>query len=338
MNKAFFIPSVSFLILMVATTGLACNLASPLPSTAAPVEPAQTTSSIIAPTETAAVSSTPAAARPVVPPGDHQQTFNTGGIDRHWILYVPKGYNGSTALPLVFVLHGLGGNAKGMEPMTGFSDKADKEHFFVAYLNGTGDPQAWNSTLAPDMDPHVDDVAFVRALVTEIEGHLNVDTKRIYVAGFSNGAAMSYKLGAEMSDVLAGIAVVEGTIGTNQPDGSVLKLQEPIGPISLIVFHGKKDSNLPYNGGHQAGSLDTLSVADAMTFWITADKCPGTPIEKTSSDGKTVTDDYISCADGSEVIFYTLANGQHQWPKPDNGGAVPATDLIWDFFSHHSMP
>ncbi len=279
-------------------------------------------------------------------PGDYRQTITSGGTKRTYILHVPQGYDGSTPLPLVFVLHGFGGNAAGMVKLTGFNEKADQEKFFVAYLNGTEvtstekgvSGQAWNNGITPDLDFKVDDVAFVRDLLKHLQGQLYVDGKRVYAAGFSNGAMMSHRLGADLSDLLAGIAVVEGTIGVAQSDGSYVTIPKPVGPIPVLIIHGKADPNLPYEGGQAtegAGKLITKSAADAVRFWTEADGCTGAPQQETSADGNVIQEDYTVCAAGNEVLFYTVVNGRHEWPTAGEHTRFSATDAIWEFFSKY---
>jgi polyhydroxybutyrate depolymerase len=223
-----------------------------------------------------------------------------------------------------------------MVKSTGMDLKADQENFFVAYLNGTGDPQGWNNGLILAADITADDVGFVRAVIAQLEARLDVDASRVYAAGFSNGAMMSYRLGAELSDRLAAIAVVEGTIGARGPDGSMLKIPDPAGPIPVIIIHGKQDMNLPYDGG-QGLQQYVLSVADAVRFWTAADICTGTPEQHTLS-GNVALASYDACKNGSEVVLITIANGVHEWPNLQNREQFSATDAIWNFFSRHSRP
>src|SRR5262245_2466422 len=163
----------------------------------------------------------------VMTPGDYPQVVSIGGTVRQYILHVPQGYDGTTSLPLVFVLHGFGGSAGSMVKLTGMDAKADLEHFFVAYLQGTVGPgggPGWNSGITPETGITVDDVAFVRDLLEQLEGQLSVDAKRVYAAGFSNGAFMCHRLGAELPDILAGVAMVEGTIGISQDQGTTYNM------------------------------------------------------------------------------------------------------------------
>jgi poly(3-hydroxybutyrate) depolymerase len=62
---------------------------------------------------------------------------------------------------------------------------------------------------------------------------------------------MTYRLGAEFSDSVAAIAPVGGSIGGIAGwDGSntLYTIPTPEHPVPVIIFHGMKDLNVPYNG------------------------------------------------------------------------------------------
>jgi poly(3-hydroxybutyrate) depolymerase len=84
-------------------------------------------------------------------------------------------------------------------------------------------------------------------------------------------------------------------------------------PVSVIAFHGKADPTLPYDGGPgDAGAgLSWLSVADSVAFSVRQNGCTGQPEVTTSADGNVITDDYTHCADGSEVLTYTIVSAGH---------------------------
>src|SRR6266567_6640825 len=166
-------------------------------------------------------------------PGDSEHVLTIDGVKRTYRLHVPVGYDAAKPWPLVFVLHGMGGNGKGMEALTGMSAKADAEHFIAVYPDAIGSPTRWNAGINPDIPrvPGDDDVKFLTAVIDRLEKELHVDGKRIYVCGFSSGGIMSYRLGAELSGRLAAIGVVSGTIGMKQPDGSVTEIPKPAHPL-----------------------------------------------------------------------------------------------------------
>ena len=300
---------------------------------------------------------TSAAGASDIPPGDYLQTISVGGTLRRYILHVPLAYDGHKKLPLVLVLHGFSSTAASMIGTTRFSEKAEAEGFFVAYLQGMtvgpaspfytcgcpSDPAAWNTGTNPEFDLTADDVAFVRELILQLEANLRMDDRRVYAAGFSSGAGMTYRLGAELPDLLAGIAVVSGAIGlrpeANEPDGPFLMIPDATGSIPVIIFHGLADTHVLYCGGKASeGSdkLDARSVADAVNYWTKANQCQGDSKIITSPGGNVVTASYDDCFANSNVVLNSIINGVHAWPNAATN-EISATDAAWEFFSKHSL-
>ncbi len=117
--------------------------------------------------------------------GDSNQSITVDGVERSYILHIPSGYNSSTRLPLVFVLHGMGGTAESIESKSGMSAKADQENFIAVYPNALGHPSVWNSNLSDLSSNGVDDVGFIRGLLDKLEHDLRIDRRRIYCSGFT---------------------------------------------------------------------------------------------------------------------------------------------------------
>jgi len=276
-------------------------------------------------------------------PGDHDLALMAGERERTCLLHLPPGYNGKRLWPLVIVLHGGGGNATGAVGMTGFSEKADKEGFVVAYPNGSGRLKTrlltWNSgnCCGYALDNGVDDVGFIRALIDELVKTRAVDPKRVYVTGMSNGGMMTHRLGCELSDKIAAIAPVAGALDVENC--------QPANPVSVIIFHGTADERVLYNGGEPIRKADRhfrvdKSVAYAVSFWVKHDGCSETP--KRSDKGSIRTEIYGGGKDGAEVVLYTVNGGGHAWPGgrayllgTEPTKEISATDLMWDFFMRH---
>jgi polyhydroxybutyrate depolymerase len=267
-------------------------------------------------------------------PGDSKESIKVGSVERTFIRYIPKGYDGSTAVPLLVVLHGRGGDAKGMENMTGFSQKADAEKFIVLYPNAVGTPSAWNIGMNPAIT--ADDDGFIKAMVERVEQHLKIDHKRVFVCGFSSGGMMAYRLGGTFPNLFASIGVASGSVGDHLADGTTYTNPAPSRPVPAIVFHGKMDTHVKYDGGSL--HVDTLSVADSIKFWTNADGCTGAPTETTKQNGNLVIDDYTNCRGGSEVILRSFGRGTHEWPSLRNNDNFDATEAVWNFFVQHPMP
>jgi polyhydroxybutyrate depolymerase len=268
-------------------------------------------------------------------PGEYGNSIVVNGQPRDYVLHIPPRYDGVHPVPLVFVLHGHGTSDKEVEQNSGMSAKADRENFIVAYPNGTGNPRAWNAIFFPVPPPPVDDVAFVQSLIDLLTSSLRVDSKRVYVSGFSNGAMLTYLLGAKLSVRLAAIAIVEGTIGAKQPDGSLVMIPKPSQPLPVVAFHGKQDDVVPYDGGARTEHVQFLSVSESIGFWVQQDGCKNTPKANPIGNGNVVETDYALCAAGSEVVLYSIGTGKHDWPSAAMPNQISATDAIWEFFARH---
>ena len=283
---------------------------------------------------------------PSLPAGESERSLTHAGRERSYILYVPSSVNWSEPVPLVFVFHGGTGNGQNAQLMSGFDQAADEHGFLVVYPNGTGrisDDKilTWNSGTCCGyaLQENVDDVGFVRTMVADLQAQVNIDPKRIYATGLSNGAMMSHRLACDASDLFAAIAPVAGTL--NYPRC------KPSEPVSVIAFHGTADSHVLYDGGYGPDALVDVrftSVPETMEFWLALDACASTPASETFSDIQHET--WSGCIGSTAVELYTIIGGGHAWPGGLGGRAgsdtptqtISATKLIWEFFEAHPKP
>ena len=178
-------------------------------------------------------------------PGDHSRTLQVGGRERSYIVHVPPKYDPKKPTPVVLAFHGAMTNAPIMALSSGLSTKADEAGFIVVFPNGTGKGNpllVWNSGGFNKQyaERLPDDVAFVRAILDELPKLVNVDPKRVYATGISNGGMMCYRLAAELSQRIAAIAPVAGTISVEK--------SRPQRPVPVMHFHGTEDRLVPFNG------------------------------------------------------------------------------------------
>lgn len=302
-----------------------------------------------APTENAPVPATsttaPMETLSSLPAGETEHTLIHDGRERSYLLYVPASVNWSQPVPLVFVFHGGTGNGKNAKTMSGFNEVADQNGFIVAYPNGTGRLSddiilTWNGgeCCGYARQENVDDVGFVRAMVADLQAQVNIDAKRIYATGMSNGGILSHRLACEASDLFAAIAPVAGTLNF-QPCN-------PSEPVAVIAFHGTGDLHLPYEGGVGEESLagvDFASVPDSVRFWTSFNGCASLPLTESFAD---IQHDTWDCAGNINVELYTINGGGHAWPggRAGRNGAdeptqtISASQLIWEFFAAHPKP
>lgn len=266
-------------------------------------------------------------------------------VRRTYLIHFPPENDNADSTPLVFILHGAGGNAEITAGMSGMNEVADKNGFIAVYPNGTGVFSefflSWNAgDCCNYLNPaEVNDVGFINFLIDKLEHEYNIDKKRIYVAGFSNGGMMAYKLACEITDRIAAFAPVSASM--------FLSECSPKKPISVIVFHNATDEVIPYFGGESSDPfikffhLKHKSVLESVDFWAEHNNC--------LNQSEKVTDSVVyqglftDCDNGSEVLFYVGGEGGHSWPGGEKGwlfGSKPvealrASEIIWDFFESH---
>lgn len=277
-----------------------------------------------------------------------QRVLRHGGRERTYVVRVPSGISReSEAVPLVIVLHGGGGNARNAEAMTGFTAKGAAERFIVAYPEGTSRQRplfTWNAghCCGYAMEQRVDDVGFIGALIDELSAIHRIDRKRIYVTGMSNGAMMAHRLGIELSDRIAAIAPVVGTVFGDEP--------RPRSRVSALMINGMLDDFVPYRGGPPGGRFreawdgtPTRPAVDQARFWAQANGCSST--RQTEDRGAYLIGRH-DCGPPVAVEMYSVKDNAHAWPGGRSGtrrGDTPttslnATDIIWAFFHAHPKP
>lgn len=244
-------------------------------------------------------------------------TIGVAGQDRVYRLHKPAGLPAS--VPLVVVLHGGFGSAEQAERNYGWDQLADSAKFVAVYPDGVR--RAWNvnggGCCGKPAREHINDVAFISAVVADVAKHIGIDPSRVYATGMSNGAIMSYTLACETT-LFAAIGPVAGT----QLDPCTSPH-----PVSVIAIHGTADPNIPYGGGpgHGLAHINGPAIPDLNALWRKVDRCQP-PTETTEGQ---VTTSIADCAQGRGVALITVADGGHRWPDF-------ATGKLWNFFdSHH---
>jgi polyhydroxybutyrate depolymerase len=131
---------------------------------------------------------------------DVKATITVDGIPRDYIVHLPPTYDESTALPVVLVLHGGGSSGRRIARFTGFNEVADREGIIAVYPDGYDNSWADGRGVTGAEQASIDDVAFISALLDELESVYAVDTDRVYLAGISNGGFMVQTLVCNLSE------------------------------------------------------------------------------------------------------------------------------------------
>lgn len=268
--------------------------------------------------------------------GDYLKKIDVGGRRREYRLHLPSGYNGTRRLPLVLAFHGSSASASVIERETSLDDIADSLGFIVVYPEGLH--RGWNTEecCRYSFMQHVNETAFVSAMLDHLESGGAVDPARVFATGYSDGGTLSFLLACNLPTRITAIAAVSATLFDPLPACDISR------PVSVLIIHGTGDTHIPYRGQRGAKAdvrarHQMLSAPEVAQFWVERDGCGATP--RTTRTGRVVRSEY-NCPHSASVLFYTIEGGEHGWPGGGRGwifSPVPpsdmnATDSIVSFF------
>lgn len=275
-----------------------------------------------------------------------QQTLNEtlfhDGQTRSYTVYVPVSYSANESTPLLFCFHGWTQTVNNFMNTADFRAVADTAGFIVVYpqgslLNGNShwNVGSWTSSSSAD------DVGFVEAIINRVSSNYNISADRIYATGYSNGGYFSFELACQLSEKIAAIGVVSGTMSTETYNAC-----NPSHPTPVITIHGNADEMVQYDG---SSPINSKSVAQVTDYWLSYNNIATEPSEETvleninRNDGSTIKK-FVYAAGDNNVSFehYKVRNGSHAWPYMDGNPNTRNCDIdahteIWRFVSKYDI-
>jgi len=272
--------------------------------------------------------------------GESAGTLISSGIEREYLLHVPKTYQPARPTSLVISMHGAANWPAFQMQASKWNELADEHGFIVVYPGGQGaGPKTWRlqGRSTPSRMP---DVVFISELIDLLQKSYNIDPGAIYANGLSNGGGMAFALSCTLPHRIAAFGAVGAAITLPLdwcPDNR---------PAPLIAFHGTADRFTPYHGGKVWIAPNPFpSIPEWTARWAERNKCAPVPVDTTiASDVERR--EYCDCANAAGVVLYTIEGGGHTWP----GGPpfpewllgkttqnVDATREMWAFFSQHRL-
>jgi len=258
------------------------------------------------------------------------------GEQRDYTLYFPSSYDSNTEnYALVFNFHGFTSNGEQQRLYSQMDLVSDTAQFVVCYPEGIGN--AWNVGWA--FGSMEDDVGFTSAMIDKFIAEHRIDPNRVYACGMSNGGFFSYKLACELSNKIAAVASVTGSIVPNQiPECT------PGRAVPVLEIHGTDDPIVPYNGSFGVAA----PIEDVIDFWVDNNNCSDVPTifdypNISTTDASTAQAKlYRECDNKADVDFIIIEGGGHTWPDAPIDVGVTNKDLnasqtIWEFFNKFSL-
>jgi polyhydroxybutyrate depolymerase len=265
-------------------------------------------------------------------------SINSSSIYRTYRLYRPLSYTGSQAYPLVINMHGYTSSAQAQQIYGNFMPIADTAKFLIVHPQGTKDASNqpyWNAGISPTA---VNDLLFISQLIDSLKTIYNIDPNCIYSTGMSNGGFMSNFLACNLSNKIAAIAGVTGTMFS-----SVSPTCNPGRPVPVMHVHGTADVTVPYIGGSGMIAVDSL-----MKFWRIKNNTNAVPTTSAVpninlTDGCTA-DHFLWSGGtlGATNELYRVNGGAHTWPGASITIGVTNQDFsasvqIWRFFRKYKL-
>ena len=259
--------------------------------------------------------------------GLSSQSMMYDNENREYLIYIPQNYNNNNSpMPILFAFHGFGGYSQYFINTADFRSLADQHNFIIVY------PQAlicnggttWN-TNPPGGDNKCsqDDIGFFGALLYELVGNYNIDSSKVFLTGYSNGADFSYSMACFQSSLITAIAPVSGLMPMYDPSEC-----SPSHATSVLITNGTNDGSRPYNGidGYM------MSVDSTISYWAGYNNADSTP--EVITEGNIERYLYANGDNDTEAILLKVVNGGHDWFDMTLGG-LSFEQIIWQFFSNN---
>jgi polyhydroxybutyrate depolymerase len=218
---------------------------------------------------------------------------------------------------------------------TNFNYVSDTAGFIVIYPQGTllQGTTHWNVG-GWTIGSTTDDVGFSINLLDSISNEYNIDATRVYSTGMSNGGYMSFLLACQMSDKIAAIASVTGSM-TPQTYNAC----NPQHPTPILQIHGTSDQTVPYLGD----PTWTKSIDDVLQYWVAYNNCNTSATitaipDINSFDGSTA--EHIIYDGGDNYVtteHFKIYGGDHDWPGVWGNMDIHASAEVWKFFYKYDI-
>jgi poly(3-hydroxybutyrate) depolymerase len=267
----------------------------------------------------------------------------SNGDTRNYLLHVPRNYNKSSPVGLLWVYPGRNGDNGHAESFTQFSDPKYNPNMMVVYPQGTPD-RSGEDVWQGDPNAKTDDISFTLELLDDLQKTYTIDEGRIYAAGQSNGGgfvANHLACDVDASRRFAAFGAVSAAYyqlnrRSCNADKVKIKCDNNGTKIALIDVHGGQDRTTEYAGGHRRRAC-LPSIPHFVTSWAERNGMNASNRTSEVYGGDAVHYSFgEAAADGMVQSYYVPTMG-HVWASGSNGEVLRATDVLLEFFSRWTM-
>lgn len=284
--------------------------------------------------------------------GKNRFTTLVDGFEREYYVHVPLSYDATTKVPVVFMLHGTSGDGEKFYNISGWKELGETENILTVFPSSwrhciiddgeIKNTTKWNSQpsnweYCPGEIPK-DDVKFFRTILEELAQRYNMDEKRVYLVGFSNGGQMAAKCAIDLSDKLAAVVENAGSFSTDTT-------YTPLRKLPTMLQYGNKD----YGPGVDGPEVP-LSAIDSVLdrSGLLPNRARETHVHSFGlNDSYTLSGDTAAAviatfpsADGNPDVFYNFVYVKglgHAYPNGSNHWMMGAK-VQWQWMKQFSIP
>jgi len=134
--------------------------------------------------------------------------------------------------PLLISCHGMDQDPNYQQSNTHWETVADTASFVVVYPRGGTGYNTWD--ISGDKD-----TKWMTEIIAQMEKDYKINTKRVYLSGFSMGGMFTYNAMSKIADKIAAFAPTSGT--------NVMGASKAQRPVPIIHPHGTTDDVLQYS-------------------------------------------------------------------------------------------
>ncbi len=241
----------------------------------------------------------------------------------------------SSGASLVFILHGSGGNGKGMmERSKKLLEKSDAEKILLVYPDGY--KKYWNecrkAATSLANQENIDENTFFDGMINYFKSKQKINPRQVFAIGTSGGGHMVYKLAITMPDKFKAItAIIANLPDIDNMDCAESKVARPV-----MIVNGTADQVNPYEGGLvDLGNVKmgrVRSTDRTFQYWASLAGYTGDPVkalmpDNDPSDGKTIERYTYKNPGKPEVVLLKVIGGKHDYP-----GDIDVHVEAWEFF------
>ncbi len=225
---------------------------------------------------------------------------------------------------LIFVLHGSGGDGRGMmKSAVKMEQQAQTDNALVVYPDGY--KRFWNecrkASPAQANLENINEQAFFDGMIQYFRKQYTIDEKQVFAVGTSGGGHMAYKLALTMPGKFRAITAIIA----NLPDTTNLDCVSSGKPVAMMIVNGTEDPINPYNGGMvvlgKNMNMGAVRSTDrTLAYWADLAHYQGKPTQEKlpdvdPNDGKTI-ERYTYQEKGKpEIVLLKVIGGKHDYPN-----------------------